>query len=259
MKYVLVMILFIVSIVFAFPKPVGFVNDFANILPYKNLLEQSLSEYEKNTTIEIAVVTIESLPEDQTAATYAVELFQEWGIGKKGEDNGIFVLIVKNGTLGNRMRIEIGYGVQGYITGAEAGRILDRALSFYTQDDYQAAAEIIVQGLREELKSYTPGRGERNELDNTLTITVSNMPLIIFFAFILIFLISVILSNRCPYCIKGKLERQEDHYVCKRCGKKVTKAKRYAPVLIGGGRGFSRGGGFGGFGGGSSGGGGAGR
>src|SRR3989338_9727709 len=138
MKYlaVLVLLLAIPATLAAFPKPVGYVNDFASILPDSATLEQEVRAYEMNTTIEIAIVTISELPPDQTAATYANELFQEWGIGKKGEDNGILVLIIKNGTTGNRLRIELGYGIQGYITGAEAGRILDAALPYYTQGNY---------------------------------------------------------------------------------------------------------------------------
>src|SRR3989344_5438333 len=146
MKYIAAFLL-LVSLSFAFPKPTGFVNDFANILPQGQELDKILSDLEKNTTIEIAIVTIESLPEDQTAATYAVELFNEWSIGKKGEDNGILVLIIKNGTVGNRLRIELGYGIQGYITGAESGRILDEALPYYTQGDYESTAETILYGL----------------------------------------------------------------------------------------------------------------
>src|SRR3989344_4237561 len=131
----------------ALPKPAGYVNDFANLLTDRGSLENELMLYEKNTTIEIAVVTIDPLPQDKTLFEYGVEMFNEWGIGKKGEDNGILVLIAKNSTVGNRMRIELGYGIQGYITGAESGRILDEALPYYTQGDYESTAETILYGL----------------------------------------------------------------------------------------------------------------
>src|SRR3989344_3939142 len=243
----------------ALPKPAGYVNDFANLLTDRGSLENELMLYEKNTTIEIDVVTIDSLPQDKTLFEYGVELFSEWGIGKKGEDNGILVLIVKNGTVGNRMRIELGYGIQGYITGGEAGRILDEAMPFYQQGDYQKTAEIIVDGLKEQMKSYRQGDTEGKEdfnnfINNNL---LPNIPLIFF---ILIMIVSVSSRNRCPYCLKGKLEKKGEDYVCKRCGRKVKKKSRYMPILIGGDRGgFGGGSGGGGFGGGGSGGGGAGR
>ena len=142
-------ILLLISFAFAaFPKPTGYVNDFANILTYPSLLDEQLRDYEKNTTIEIVLVTISSLPEEHTLFTYSSELFQEWGIGKKGEDNGILAVIVANGTPGSRLRIELGYGIQGYITGAEAGRTLDEAMPFYGQGDYQKTAEIIMNDIK---------------------------------------------------------------------------------------------------------------
>lgn len=160
MKYkILACAIFLISISFAshLPQPTGYVNDFAGILTDPQGLENTLRMYEQNTTIEIAVVTISGLPHDQTLFSYGVELFQEWGIGKS-DDNGILVLINKEHVQGNRLRIELGYGVQGYITGAEAGSILDDALPFYEQGDYQLAAEIILNSLSEELVDYVPGQ-----------------------------------------------------------------------------------------------------
>ncbi len=261
MKKLLLIFLLTISLTFAaFPKPVGYVNDFAGILADTETLEQEVAAYEKNTTVEIAVVTLDSLPEDQALASYAVELFQEWGIGKKGEDNGILVILVKDGAAGNRMRIELGYGIQGYITGAEAGHMLDRALPFYEQDDYQLAVESILIDVSDELVDYQPGlviQRNNDVFDDYLMwqLIVSNLPIVIFILFIFI---SFGLSNRCPYCF-GKLESHGNYYICKKCGRKVSKNKRYAPVLIGGGHHGGFGGGGGGFGGGSSGGGGAGR
>ncbi len=255
---ILLVIILLISVVYAFPKPVGYVNDFANILTDVPLLEQELTEYGKNTTIEIAVVTIDKLPEDQTLATYAVELFQEWGIGKKGKDNGVLVLIVKNGTPGNRMRIELGYGVQGYITGAEAGRILDEALPFYTQGDYQKTAETILMGLSDQLENYTPGNNVRRSdfYELLFTVILFNLPLIIF---VLIIIVSVALRNRCPYCF-GKLKCNDEYCLCVKCRRRFRKNRRYFPYIpVAGGSHGGGGGGFGGFGGGTSGGGGAGR
>ena len=256
MKYLAILsILVFVAPVFAatFPQPVGFVNDFAGVLTDSSGLEYELAAYEQNTTIEIAVVTISSLPEDQTAATYANELFAEWGIGKS-DDNGILVLIIPNGTIGNRLRIELGYGIQGYITGAESGRILDAAFPYYAKGDYQTAVEIILYGLSDQLVNYVPGSAQGSgamwgeEADWTFWIPIG------FFFFIII--ISAVMHNRCPYCF-GKLKCSGDTCTCTKCGRKIKRGRRYAPILVGGG-GFGGGGG-GGFGGGGSGGGGAGR
>lgn len=243
------------------PSPIGYVNDFAGILPSSAEFEEGLRLYEQNTTIEAAVVTLDSLPEDQTLFSYGIELFEEWQIGKKGKDNGLLILIVENSTVGNRMRIEVGYGLQGYITGAEAGRILDDALPYYEQGDYEAALDTILIGLSDELENYVPGQRRyvvgpvEDFAINLFSWLFSSFNLIVVILWIII-IVSVALSNRCPYCF-GALKCSGDSCVCKKCGRKITRKKRYAPVLIGGG-GFG-GGGFGGFGGGGSGGGGAGR
>lgn len=250
-----VFVILLISISFAnhLPKPTGYVNDFAGILTDPQMLESELRMYEQNTTIEIAVVTISGLPPDQTLFSYGVELFQEWGIGKKGEDNGILVLINKENVQGNRLRIELGYGVQGYITGAEAGRILDEALPYYESGDYRTATEIILNGLSEELANYVPGY--ERQTDVLREIVIPNFPIIIF---LIIFMVSFALSNRCPYCF-GRLKCSGNECACTKCKRKISRRRRYAPVLIGGVGGHGGGFGSGGFGGGGSGGGGAGR
>src|SRR3989338_4538894 len=255
----LIFITLLISVSFAshLPNPTGYVNDFAGILTDTQTFENELILYEQNTTIEIAVVTIDGLPEDQTLFSYGVELFQEWGIGKKGEDNGILILMVKNGTVGNRMRIELGWGIQGYITGSEAGTILDKAMPYYTQGDYQTALDIILLGLSDELVDYVPGKVVPRDqtVDIILSLVLGNFPL---FVFLVIIIIPIAMSNRCPYC-RGKIKCEGDYCTCLKCKKKFKRKKRYAPLIIGGFGGGGGGFGGGGFGGGVSGGGGAGR
>jgi len=118
-----------------FPKPRGFVSDFANILPEKANVELNalFSDLEAKTTAEIAVVTVDSTsPLD--IETYAVELFQKWGIGKKGKDNGVLLLVaVKD----RKVRIEVGYGLEGAIPDALSERIIStKIIPFFKKGDY---------------------------------------------------------------------------------------------------------------------------
>ncbi|MDO8240798.1 MAG: TPM domain-containing protein [Candidatus Moranbacteria bacterium] len=125
-KYLLVFI----CLLFAFSakayydpgKPEGFVNDFANILiiEEKNILESKLSQFEKNSTNEISVITINDLQGD-TIENFANQLHNEWGIGKKGKDNGILVFVAIQD---RKMRIEVGYGLEGSVTDAQASWII---------------------------------------------------------------------------------------------------------------------------------------
>src|SRR3989338_486551 len=219
-KYAIFILLFAVT-AFALPQSTGFVNDYANILPDRAQFEEGLLLYEQNTTIEDAVVTLD------------------------------------NGPDGNRMRIELGWRIQGYITGSEAGTILDKAMPYYTQGDYQTALDIILLGLSDELVDYVPGKvvSRDQTVDIILSLVLGNFPL---FVFLVIIIIPIAMSNRCPYC-RGKIKCEGDYCTCLKCKKKFKRKKRYAPLIIGGFGGGGGGFGGGGFGGGGSGGGGAGR
>jgi uncharacterized protein len=123
----LFVLLFVSQIIVAraagFPTPVGHVNDFANILSSetKQNLEQQLTRLEKDSSTEISVVTVETLGET-TVEDYAVRLFENWQIGKKGKDNGILFLVAP---YERETKIEVGYGLEPVLTDAQAGRILD--------------------------------------------------------------------------------------------------------------------------------------
>jgi len=115
-----------------FPKPVGFVNDFASIIEdsVESDLESALRQFEQETTVELAVVTVPDLG-GTTVEDYAVRLFQEWRIGKQSHDNGILFLVDREE---GWLRIEVGYGMEPYLTDGQAGRILDSEVV----PDYQA-------------------------------------------------------------------------------------------------------------------------
>ena len=107
-------------------EPQGFVNDYAHLFSteQKNQLETKLSQFEKETGNEIAVVSINSLLRD-TIENFAVKLFEDWQIGKKGSDNGILILIAKED---REMRIEVGYGLEPYVTDLEASHLIQNVL-----------------------------------------------------------------------------------------------------------------------------------
>jgi uncharacterized protein len=106
-----------------FPKPVGFINDFANVIPddYKSKMEAVSRELEKKTGVEVVVVTIETTG-DVDYNEYANRLYEEWGIGKKGVDEGVLIL---NAVKDRTIRIETGYGVEGILPDGLCGEIRD--------------------------------------------------------------------------------------------------------------------------------------
>ncbi|MBM3939696.1 MAG: TPM domain-containing protein [SAR202 cluster bacterium] len=110
-----------------YPEPIGHVNDFAGILSPSAAadLDAELARFARETSVEIAVVTVHDVG-GTTVEDYAVNLFERWGIGRKGVDNGVLLLHARQPDAGGRRwRIEVGYGMEPYLTDSQAGRILD--------------------------------------------------------------------------------------------------------------------------------------
>lgn len=105
----------------AFPRPAGYVSDFADFIsPEAETAIAGISEEVKQKTgAEIAVVTVETTG-GRDIEEYAVDLFGDWGIGEKGKDNGVLVLVAAGD---RKMWIKTGYGLEGAIPDAEAHRI----------------------------------------------------------------------------------------------------------------------------------------
>lgn len=119
-----------------FPPPLGHVNDFAGLLTAaeRESLEAQLIELERATSAEVAVVTVGSL-DGRPLEEYANALFAEWGIGKRGSDNGVLILVA---TADRAMRIEVGYGLEGILPDGLAGAIIrERFLPRFREDDYR--------------------------------------------------------------------------------------------------------------------------
>ncbi|MBI4976369.1 MAG: TPM domain-containing protein [Spirochaetes bacterium] len=124
---------------FPLPKPTGYVSDYANVIDdasEKELLSM-ITAVERETTTEIAVVTVPSL-EGKTSADYAQELFTAWGIGKKRKDNGVLMLIAPKE---RKVRIAIGYGLEEIIPDAAAMIIIrNDMIAALKRGEYSKAA-----------------------------------------------------------------------------------------------------------------------
>ena len=99
------------------------VNDTAGMIPGdgRERLESRLAAFEQKTGTQVAVLTIDTLDGD-VLEDYSMRVVETWKLGRKGKDDGILLLIVKND---RKMRIEVGYGLEGTLTDAQSRRILD--------------------------------------------------------------------------------------------------------------------------------------
>lgn len=149
---------FFISNVFAFDIPYkasGFVNDFANVLSSdkKEELEQELSNFRASTTNEIVVVIIPNMS-GRYIEEYATQMFREWGVGSKQNNNGVLLLI----SLEERKdRIEVGYGLEGALTDLQSDQILKTVNTYLKEGDYDSAvlvgASSIMSAVQGEYKA----------------------------------------------------------------------------------------------------------
>jgi uncharacterized protein len=109
-----------------FPPLTGRIVDQANIIPIetRNTLEPKLAELEAKSGIQLVVATVASL-DGQEIEPYANELFRTWKLGEKTKNNGVLLLIAPNE---RRMRIEVGYGLEGTLTDALSKIIIANAI-----------------------------------------------------------------------------------------------------------------------------------
>lgn len=137
-----------------FPKPQGYVNDFADLYSasFEKELESDLTTLESSTSAEIAVVTVDTL-QDTPIEDYAVKLFENWKIGKRGKDNGVLLLISKGD---KEARIEVGYGLEPVITDARAKRIIEnQMIPEFRANNYEKGTRDAVSVIKKYIRGET--------------------------------------------------------------------------------------------------------
>ncbi len=238
------------------PYPPRLVNDFAGMLKGEeiNSLESKLVAFNDSTSTQIAIVTVSDLM-GYEVADFAQRLAEKWGIGQKGLDNGILIL-VKPKTEGSMGQVSIaqGYGLEGAIPDLICARIIDNEIlpAFREGDFYgglDKASTVLMQ--------LASGEFTADEYGNSGSDAGAIAPFIIFLIFLIIFML-----------IRSSGGRNQKHLGNKglplwlllsmmNSGSNSHKGSWGGFSGGSGGRGFGGGGGFGGFGGGSFGGGGA--
>ncbi len=104
----------------------GLVSDFAGIISpeWEGRITDLATELERKTGAEIATVTVRSL-EGEDLEGFAYKLLVDWGIGKRGENNGVLILVAVED---RKTRIEVGYGLEPILPDGYVGGILDESV-----------------------------------------------------------------------------------------------------------------------------------
>src|SRR5437016_9845226 len=109
-----------------FPALSGRVVDDANILDQttRAALTQKLTDLEAKTTDQLVVVTLRSL-QGTSIEDFGVQLGRRWQIGQKDKNNGVLLIVVPSE---RKVRIEVGYGLEGTLTDAVSKLIIENAI-----------------------------------------------------------------------------------------------------------------------------------
>ena len=110
-----------------FPPLTGRIVDQTNVISpeAKSALEPKLAELEEKSGIQLVVATVASLG-GQDIEPYANQLFRTWRLGEKTKNNGVLLLVAPNE---RRVRIEVGYGLEGTLTDALSKVIIANAMA----------------------------------------------------------------------------------------------------------------------------------
>ena len=207
------------------PKLSGRINDYAAMISpeARRLIETKLDSLEQAESTQIVILTVPSL-EGEPIEDFSIRVAEAWKIGQKQFDNGVLLIVSKND---RKMRIEVGYGLEGRLTDLQSGRIIDYAIAPYfragqTDQGFISGVDALIEAVSGEYKA--PVKKEKED-DGSL-----------FIAMLIIIILFIYFSRQVPKSLGGA-----------------------GPLIFGGGPwqggGFHNGGGFGGGGGGFGGGG----
>ena len=128
-------------------NPQGYINDFAGVLNATTVEKVTAvsTEVDQKAKAQIAVVTIKTL-EDDTAEDFANHLFQKWGVGAKGTDRGVMVLLA---TDDHKYWTEVGYGLEPILPDGKVGGFGRSMVPLLRQGDYNGAVVQMVSQIAE--------------------------------------------------------------------------------------------------------------
>lgn len=104
----------------------GWVTDDANVIDqeHEERITGKLRQLERETKHQMAVVTVASL-RGEDVATFTNELANEWGVGRRGYDDGVVVLLAPNE---RKVRIAVGYGLEKQLTDGVCRDIMEHSI-----------------------------------------------------------------------------------------------------------------------------------
>ena len=165
----------------------GRVNDYAKLLSQERALalEAQLEKFEQETGHQVAVLTIPSL-EGDSLEDFSIRVAESWKIGKKGFDNGAILLIARDD---RKLRIEVGYGLEGVVPDAVASRIIREVITpRFRSGDYAGGIEAGVNAILKVTRGETLPERARPAPGRTASQGASMMTILMITAMLALFI-----------------------------------------------------------------------
>jgi uncharacterized protein len=127
------------------PRPTNYVNDFAGVLDAATQarLNDLCQQVEQKAQAQIAVVTVKSV-DGQDVVSYAVALYQKWGIGAKGKDRGVLILVA---TDDHKYWTTVGYGLEAILPDGKVGGFGREMVPLLRSGDYAGAVNLMTSSV----------------------------------------------------------------------------------------------------------------
>ena len=128
-------------------QPTNYVNDFAGVLDAaaQTRLNDLCRQVDEKAHAQIAVVTVKSV-DGQDVVSYAVALYQKWGIGAKGKDRGVLILLAVQD---HKYWTTVGYGLEPILPDGKVGGFGREAVPFLRAGDYAGAVSLMTSRVAE--------------------------------------------------------------------------------------------------------------
>jgi uncharacterized protein len=152
-------------------------------------LETRLADFERRKGAQVALLMVSSV-KPETVSQYALRVVEKWQLGRRGIDDGVLLLVAKDD---RKLRLEVGYGLEGALNDATAKRIISETISpHFKQGDFYAGVDAGVTAVLKVLdgEALPPPRSQTPAADSGFS--VDNLLL---FGFILIFVIGGVLRS----------------------------------------------------------------
>jgi len=157
------------------PALSGRVNDYAGMISpaARRSIGAELERFEAKESTQIVILTVPSLDGD-SMEDFSIRVAERWKIGRKGSDNGVLLIAARDE---RKLRIEVGYGLEGSLTDLTAGRIVDNEMvpafrAGQMDEGFARGVASIIKAVHGEYKAGPAGKKPRGGISGPLFLLI---------------------------------------------------------------------------------------